>query len=266
MIIHGRRYRTEDGPHVFGVVNLSPDSPNQDSIALDAHAAVDRARLLVRDGASIIDVGAQSSYFDAQLLSADEEAAKLLPALRALKHEGFTVSVDTFRAEVAEAAIAAGADVLNDSEGFQDAAMADTLSKWGGPVILPFISGPNPHRPVPFNFIDPMSDILPFLTKAAARAAAAGLRDVLIDPGTGYRYRGVGAAEKERYQLKVYAALPQLRQLGHPLLVALPRKEDPARTLELVRLITRHADFVRAHDPKILAEAAGRATVPGGEG
>lgn len=258
MIIGGRSFDPGARPHIIGVVNLSPESPNQDSIASDAGAAVKRARWLEEQGAEIIDAGAQSSYFDAPLLPPAEETARLLPAIHALKAAGFLVSADTFRAEVAEAAINAGADLLNDSEGLQDPAMIDVLGRWRGPVIVPFISGINPHDPTPFNFEDPMSDIAPFLEAAIERAHAAGLHDLILDPGTGYRYRDVTPEEKERYQVKVYEALPQLRQLGHPILVALPRKDDPNRTLELVRRIARHADFVRAHDPSILAVAAKR--------
>jgi dihydropteroate synthase len=253
--IGGRCFETAARPHIIGVVNLSPESPNQDSIAADAKAAVARARHLAGLGAEIIDVGAQSSYFAAPLLPIDEEVARLLPAIRALKTAGFIVSADTFRADVASSAIEAGADLINDSDGFQDPAMVDVLSCWRGPVILPFISGHNPHEPEPFNFGDPMADILPFLRSAVEHAHAAGLHDILLDPGTGYRYRDVSPADKERYQVKVYDALPQLKGLGHPLLVALPRKDDEARTIELVRRIARHAEFVRAHDPAILAAA-----------
>src|SRR5581483_6962622 len=101
-------------------------------------------------------------------------------------------------------------------------------------------------------------DILPFLKSAIQRAHDAGLTRILLDPGTGYRLPGVSPSEKERYQVKVYQALPSLRALGYPLLVALPRKDDRARTIELVRVIARHADFVRAHDPTILHEALAR--------
>jgi len=255
MNIAGRAFDGSKRPYVVGVVNLSPESPNQDSIAADAAAAVERARRLTELGTDLIDVGSQSSWFEAPLLPVDEEIARLLPAVRALKSAGYLVSVDTFRAQAAQAAIDAGADVLNDSDGFQDAAIIAVLSRWGGPVILPFISGPSPHEPIPFNYEDPMADIEPSLRAAVDRAHAAGLHDLILDPGTGYRYRDVSAADKERYQIKVYDALPRLRALGHPLLVALPRKDDPARTLELIRMIAHYAEFVRAHDPTVLRQA-----------
>jgi len=256
MIVNGRSFDAATRPHVLGVVNLSPESPNQDSIAEDSRAALQRAEWLVANGAAIIDVGAQSSYFEAPLLPEDEEIARLTPVIRSLKGAGFTVSADTFRPSVAAEAIAAGADLINDSDGFQQPEMVQTLALWGGPIVLPFISGASPHDPEPFNFDDPMADILPFLRRALDRARSAGLREVILDPGTGYRYPGVSPAAKERYQLKVYRALPELAALGPPLLVALPRKDSLRRTLELVRMIAGHADFVRAHDPTVLSTAA----------
>ena len=265
MMIGGRRFDAGQGPHIVGVINLSPESPNQDSVTSDASAAVARAERLAAAGATVIDLGAQSSFYDAPLLPIDEEIARLLPALKRLKAAGFLVSVDTWRAEVAQAALEAGADLLNDSDGFQDPAMIGVLSAWGGPLILPFVSGASPHDPKPFNFEDPLADIVPFFERAVERACAASLHELILDPGTGYRYPGVSAAEKERYQIKVYAALSQLRaRFGYPLLVALPRKESLERTLELVRMILAGADFVRAHDPAIVARLAPRLAGPRG--
>lgn len=244
-------------PVVVGVVNLSPESPNQDSVVLNPEAAVERSRQLVAAGAAIIDLGAQSSYFDAPILTVEEEIRRLIPALARLKAGGFHVSVDTWRAGVARAAIDAGVDILNDSDGLQDPAMIEVLANWRGPVILPFISGPNPHDPRPFNYVNPLADIIPFLRSAVARAQATGLTRLILDPGTGYRYPDVSPEEKERYQVKVYRGLSRLRKLGFPLLVALPRKDDPRRTMELVRMIVTGADYVRAHDPAVIAAALG---------
>jgi dihydropteroate synthase len=255
MLIGGRVFDETQRPHVVGVVNVSPESPNKDSVASSAAASVTHAEKLAELGAEIIDVGAQSSYFETPLLSTDEEVGRLLPAIRALKDAGFLVSADTFRAEVAAEAIAAGVDLINDSDGFQDEVMCRVLAGWGGPVIIPFISGANPHDPVAFNYEDPLTDIIPFLESAIHRAGELGLRQLLLDPGTGYRYPNVTPHEKERYQVKVYEALPRLHELGFPIFVALPRKDDPERTIELVRQIARHADFVRAHDPTVLAAA-----------
>lgn len=259
----GRTFAAAGRPHIVGVVNLSPESPNKDSIAADAAAAVERARRLTAEGAAVIDVGAQSSHFAAPLLPVEMEIARLDPAIRALKAAGMIVSVDTWRAPVAAAALEAGADLINDSDGFQNPAMIELLGGAGVPVILPFISGGSPHDPAPFTFHDPLASMLPFFERALERAAAAGVREIILDPGTGYVYPRVTPEEKIAYQRLVYARLDRFRALGHPLLVALPRKQDPALTRELVQMIIDNgADFVRAHEPALAAAA--RAGTTGG--
>jgi len=155
IVVGGRQFGAAGRPHIVGVVNLSPESPNKDSIAADVDAAVTRARRLVEQGAAIIDVGAQSSHFSAPLLPESVEIERLVPAVRALKAAGMIVSVDTWREPVARAALDAGADIINDSDGFQDPAMSALLAGADVPIILPFISGASPHDPAPFTFDDP---------------------------------------------------------------------------------------------------------------
>jgi dihydropteroate synthase len=253
----GREFTEAGAPHILGVVNLSPESPNQDSVAHDVVAALVRAQHLVVEGAAIIDVGAQSSHFAAPLLPEDIEIARLLPAIAALKSAGILVSVDTWRVSVARAALDAGVDLINDSDGFQDAAMIELLAAARTPIILPFISGASPHDPQPFGFDDPLQSMLPFFEQALDRAASAGVTQIILDPGTGYVYPQVTACEKAVYQRTVYQNLHRFHEFGHPVLVALPRKEDPAITRELVQMIVDNgADFVRAHQPSLAVVAA----------
>ncbi|MGH2586240.1 MAG: dihydropteroate synthase [Dehalococcoidia bacterium] len=257
--IGGRAFDEADTPHILGVVNLSPESPNQDSIAHDAASALARARRLVAEGAAMIDLGAQSSHFASPILTEAVEIARLTPGVRALKDAGMLVSVDTWRPVVARAALEAGADVINNSDGFQNPAMIDLLAAAGVPIILPFISGASPHDPEPFAFDDPLAAMLPFFERALARATAAGLREIMIDPGTGYVYPQVTAEEKVVYQRVVYANLHRFQEFGYPVLVALPRKPDPALTRELVQMIVDNgADFVRAHEPAPAVHARAR--------
>jgi dihydropteroate synthase len=257
--IGGRLFTDAGAPHIIGVVNLSPESPNTDSVARSAEQAVARGRRLVAEGAAVIDVGAQSSHFASPLLPEEVELARLLPGIRALKQAGLRVSVDTWRPGVARAAVAAGADVINDSDGFQDPAMVDVLSAAKLPIILPFLSGASPHDPTPFTFDDPLASMLPFFEQALDRAAAAGLSALILDPGTGYVYPQVTAEEKVVYQRQVYRQLHRFRALGFPVLVALPRKQDPALTDELVQMIVDNgADFVRAHEPALAVAARQR--------
>lgn len=264
--IGGRQFTEVGAPHIIGVVNLSPESPNQDSVVADVDAAVARARRLLAEGAALIDLGAQSSHFTAPLLPEEVEIARLTPGIAALKAAGMLVSVDTWRAPVARAAIAAGADLINDSDGFQDPAMIELLTAARLPIILPFISGASPHDPVPFTFTDPLASMLPFFERALGRATAAGLTEIVLDPGTGYVYPQVTPDEKLAYQRIVYTNLHRFHEFGRPVLVALPRKQDPALTRELAQVIVDNgADFVRAHDPALAAAArAAKATAPAG--
>jgi dihydropteroate synthase len=254
--IGGQTFPDAYGPTIVGVVNLSPESPNQDAVVPGAAAAVARARALVAAGARIVDVGARSSHFAAPLVSAAEERARLIPAVRALKAAGFLVSVDTWDAETVRAAAAAGADLINDSDGFQDPAVIAAVAESGLPVVIPFLNGPTPRALRPFDTDDPAAVMLPWFEAALARAARVGVREVILDPGTGYAQPHLDTAAKERFQRRVYPQLHRLRALGRPLLVALPRKQSRAVTLELARMIVAAgADFLRAHDPTLAREA-----------
>jgi dihydropteroate synthase len=257
--IGGRLFTDAGAPHILGVINLSPESPNADSIARDAAAAVERARRLMDEGAAIIDVGAQSSHYTAPLLPEQTEIERLLPGIAALKAVGMLLSVDTWRPAVARAAIDAGVDLINDSDGFQDAAMIDVLAGARLPVVLPFIAGTSPHDPAPFSYADPLADMLPFFERALGRARAAGLERLILDPGTGYATPHLTADEKAAMQRLVYRELHRLHEFGYPVLVALPRKADPALTRELVQTIVDNgADFVRAHEPSLAVTARAR--------
>lgn len=258
--IGGAVFGPEGAPHIVGVVNLSPESPNRDSIVASADGAVARARRLVADGAAVIDVGAQSSHFAAPLLPESVEIERLRPTIAALKSAGMLVSVDTWRPAVAHAAIEAGIDILNDSDGFQDPELIELIAASGLPIILPFISGASPHDPVPFDLADPMPALLRFFEGAIERASKRGVTRIILDPGTGYVVPGITPQEKVAYQRIVYARLGEVRALGFPVLVALPRKPDPCLTRELVGMIIANgADWVRAHEPALAVAA--RATL-----
>jgi dihydropteroate synthase len=256
--IGGQEFPVGRRPHLVGVVNLSPESPNKDAIVAGVEGAVARARALAAAGVRIVDIGGQSSHFAAALVSREEECARLLPALAALKAAGFVVSVDTWDADVVRAAAEAGADVINDSDGFQDPAVIEAVAATGLPVIVPFLNGPNPRALRPFNADEPMAVMLPYFEAVLERASRVGVRDIILDPGTGYAQPHLSTEAKEAYQRRVYPNLQRLRALGRPLLVALPRKHHRETTLELARMIVANgADFLRVHDPVLANEAMG---------
>ncbi len=256
MRIGGQDFPPGQGPYIAGVVNLSPESPNQDAVVVDGDAAVMRARALAAGGARLIDIGGQSSHYAAAPVPVAVERARVLGGLAALRDAGFLVSVDTWDAGIVTAAAAAGAHLINDSDGFQDQAVIEAVAAAGLPVIIPFINGPNPRTTRPFDTRDPWTVMLPWFEAALERAARAGVRDIILDPGTGYAQPHLDTAAKEAFQRRVYPGLWRLRALGYPLLVALPRKQERATTVELARMIiAAGADFLRAHDPAIARAA-----------
>ncbi len=255
LVIGGRSFRLGGMPHILGVVNLSPDSPNRDSV-VEPGSLLERAAALTAAGAAIIDVGAQSSHYASTLRPVEEEREIIVDSVRRLKAAGYLVSVDTFRAPVVSAALGAGCDIINNSEGLQSREMLEALRGARIPVVVPFVGGADPRRMRRFDLEHPVDAILNYLEAAIRRATSAGITNLLLDPGTGYVYPDVTPIEKERYQERVYEALPRIRALGYPLLVAVPRKPDRARTLDLARrIVAGGADFLRAHDPALAREA-----------
>jgi dihydropteroate synthase len=255
--IGDEEFRHCERPHAVGIVNLSPESPNADSVALTPADAVARARWLVACGARVIDVGARSSSYKAPDVSWRVEVARLVPAVEALKEEGFLVSIDTWSPRVARAGASAGADMINGSDGFQDPEMIAVVGESSLPVVIPFLNGPNPRDHRPIDMTDPVAAMLPWFESALERAERAGVTDVLLDPGVGYQQPGTTEAKRVRLQRRVFSELHRLRSLGRPLFAAVMRKTTPALTVELAAAaITSGVDFLRAHDPEVIWEAA----------
>lgn len=256
MRIGGRELIEGGQPLIVGVLNISPESPNTDSVVAGPAQAVERARSLCERGAAIIDVGARSSNFAAQDVSWREERRRLVPVVETLVATGFTVSVDTWDPRVMHAATAAGAHLINDAEGLQGEAVIAAVAEAGLPVVVPFVNGPDPRRLAPIDSSDPIAQMLPWFEAALERAHRAGIENVILDPGTGFARRGLGHTAHDRLQRRVHAELHRLRVLGRPLFVAVPRRTRSQDTLELAQeLVCSRADFLRAHDPELVARA-----------
>ena len=257
MRIGGECFSAGDGPYVVGIVNLSPESTNKASVVEGAAGAVARARKLREAGARIIDVGAQSSHYAARMVSWRDERDRLVPAVTALKESGFIVSVDSWDARVVSAAVAAGADLVNDSDGFQSPAMITVVAEARLPVVIPFLTGPDPRAQTPLSVSDPVTAMLLWFDRTLERVMRAGLPDVVLDPGLGYAQRGVSQAERDALQRRMFSDLGRLRALGHPVLAPVFRKPERAFTLELLGMaLAAGVDFLRTHDPALVFEAA----------
>ncbi len=262
---------------IMGVVNVTPDSFSDGGLYVDAEKAVVRAEQLLDEGATIIDIGGESTRPGAtEAVSEEEERRRVLPVIRDLKRRrpNAVVSVDTYKASVARAAVELGAEVVNDVSGFRwdpDSKMAKTLAELKVGAVLMHSRG----RPEEWRSLLPIGDAVLMvkrdLRQWAEAATLAGIkRDRLVlDPGFGF-----GKRFDENYPLLAHFA--ELQQMGFPLLAGVSRKSFIGRTLardgqdkdaevnerlygtlaaESV-LILKGAHIIRTHDVRAAVEAA----------
>lgn len=236
--------------HLFGVVNASPDSLHADSIVTTPAEAVARARRLIADGADSIDVGGQGSTDIAEVVDWRVEWDRLEHVIPALAALGVDVSVDTWRPEVATRALSAGATVLNAADGMQLDAMWEVAAEHAVPIVVPFLSGPDP-RSMTLVAHDPVGTITDFFAARLAQADRYGVRErCILDPGTGFAPPNWPWEERYIYQREVYTRLGELRRFGLPLYVALPWKRT-AQHDELLEIVVRQQpEYGRVHYPE----------------
>ena len=243
----------------MAILNLTPDSFSGDGLAGSADAPLAAALHAVADGADILDLGAESTRPGHVPISADEELARLLPALAAIRaHATVLISVDTSKAAVAAAAIAAGANLVNDVRGFTaDPEMAAVVAAAGTPAVVMHDVSPEPG-------VDLMTSILRELARRLDRAVAAGVAwdRLIVDPGFGF-------GKDWRQNLELLRRLEELRALGRPILTGTSRKSTIGRVLGLPEndrlegtaatvslAIANGADIVRVHDVRAMARVA----------
>jgi len=257
---------------VMGVLNVTPDSFSDGRQFLDAGAAVRHALALERAGADILDIGGESTRPGSRGISAREELARVLPVLARLRGRlSIPISIDTQKAEVAAAAIAAGAEIINDVSGLRsDPHLGKVAHRYGVPMVLMHMRGtPRTMQHGPFAR-DVVRDVTRGLRQALARARSAGLakKQVILDPGIGF-----GKSFAQNFEL--LARLPELASLGCPLLVGPSRKtfigaalappgHPPLRPADrvwgtsatVVVAILGGAHIVRVHDVAQMAQVA----------
>ncbi len=223
--------RTLDlGEHTLamGVLNLTPDSFSDGGLYANADRAIARALVMEQAGADLIDIGGESTRPGSEGLPAEEELRRVLPVLEGLRFKlRIPISIDTQKAKVAEAAAAAGAEIVNDISGLRaDPGIAEVARKHKLPLILMHIRGtPRTMQTRPFAR-DVLRDVAAGLRAAIARAAKEGVprSQLILDPGIGF-----GKNFQQNYEL--LARLPELARLGCPLLVGTSRKTFLGATL-----------------------------------
>ena len=214
---------------VMGVLNVTPDSFSDGGLFLDTDTAVARALEIERAGADVLDIGAESTRPGSTGISADEELGRVLPVLEKLRGKiKIPISIDTSKSEVAEAAAAAGAEILNDVTALRnDPRIADVARGRQLPLILMHMRGePRTMQKGPFAK-DVVRDVLAGLRRSIALARRTGVSksQIIIDPGIGF-----GKSYPQNFEL--LARLPELSGLGFPLLIGTSRKSFISRTVQ----------------------------------
>jgi dihydropteroate synthase len=232
---------------VMGVLNITPDSFSDGGRYLDSQAAIARALELERDGADLLDIGGESTRPGAAPIRAKEELRRILPVLKVLRGKlRIPISVDTHKAEVAEAAIAAGAEIVNDVSALRmDPRVAEIARRARVPMILMHMRGtPRTMQRGPFAR-DVIRDVIAGLRDAMARARSAGLANsqLLLDPGVGF-------GKKHEQNFEILARLPELARLGCPIVVGTSRKSF------LGKAMARPGDPAAPSDERLLGTAA----------
>ncbi|MFD7826788.1 dihydropteroate synthase [Kitasatospora sp. NPDC059803] len=205
---------------VMGVVNVTPDSFSDGGRWLDPGRAVDRGLLLAEQGADIVDVGGESTRPGATRVSEEEELRRVLPVVRSLTDKGVLVSIDTMRARVAEAAVEAGARIINDvSGGRADAGMIGAAARSGVPFVVMHWRGQSAHMDELAAYEDVATEVIREVARQMDTVVAAGVdpSQVIVDPGLGF-------AKRRQDDWALLASLDAWRVLGRPLLVAASRK------------------------------------------
>lgn len=245
--------------HIMGILNVTPDSFSDGGSYTKIEKAVEQAVKMEQQGADIIDIGGESTRPDHDPISAEEEIARVLPVIKAVKQAvNIPISIDTYKAETARKAVEAGADIINDVWGAKrDPEIALVAAKYNVPIILM-------HNRKEDNYQSLIDDMIQDLNESIDIAIRAGVpkENIIIDPGIGF-------AKDAKENLIVMNNLERFTKLGYPLLLATSRKRFIGNVLDLPAVerdngtgattclgIAKGAHMVRVHNVKVNVEMA----------
>lgn len=251
---------------IMGILNVTPDSFSDGGRYFCAEKAVDHALKMAESGADIIDIGGESTRPGAEAVPRDEELSRVIPVIEALrKKSGVLISIDTYKSEIAEAALEAGADIINDISGGRfDAGMKNAAAKSGVPVVLMHIKGTPKDMQEDPAYADVVGEIKSSLGVSVNAFVSAGLprSQIIIDPGIGF-------GKSTEHNLTIMSRLDELGELGCPILVGVSRKSVIGNVLGLAadgRIfgtaalvaanIMKGAHIVRVHDVAEMRQVA----------
>ena len=241
---------------IMGVLNVTPDSFSDGGRHQTCEAALHHAHRLIAEGAAILDIGGESTRPGAEPVSAAEELRRVIPVLETLRRETTVrLSIDTMKSEVAESALRAGATLINDVTGLRDPAMMAAAARHNAGVVIMHMRGaPQTMRGLT-DYADVVAEVKEYLAAQAAAARAAGIAEIILDPGIGF-------AKTAAQSFTLVRRLGEFEELGYPILIGPSRKsflsaipgmeraEDRLEgTLAAVAIGVLHgASIIRAHD------------------
>jgi dihydropteroate synthase len=245
------------GPVLMGIVNVTPDSFSDGGKYLATSQAVEHALQLIDEGAGILDIGGESTRPGAAAVPTEEELSRVVPVIAAIVRETqVPISIDTYKPEVAQAALDAGATIINDITGLTNPKMTQLAARTGAPTIIMHMQGkPQTMQDAP-HYDDVMADVLTWLDQACQRAIEAGVRpeQIIIDPGVGF-------GKTVEHNLEILARSSDFLRLGYPLLIGASRKSVVGKVLNLpvtdrmegtaatvAVSVQEGADIIRVHD------------------
>ena len=260
MKIGNKEFKIGERTYIMGILNFTPDSFSDGGIFNNIDVAIEHVKKMIDDGADIIDVGGESTRPGYTLISDEEEISRVVPVIKAIKENlDIPISIDTYKAKVAEKALEAGADLINDIWGFKkEKDMAKVAAKYNVPCCLM-------HNRDNEEYKNLMEDILNDLRESIKIAKEAGVKDenIILDPGIGF-------AKTYEQNLETMNNLERFKELGYPILLGTSRKRMIGYALDLpveervegtvattvIGIMKDACDFVRVHDVLENARAA----------
>jgi dihydropteroate synthase len=261
--LRGRLF-TAERPLIMGILNATPDSFHADSRTTDIDIALQMVDDMIREGVDMVDVGGQSTRPGSSSIGSDAEKIRVVPLIREIRrhYPVLPISIDTYHASVASAAMDEGADLINDISGGElDPAILTVAGKFSVPFICTHMQGRPENMQANPHYEDVLSEVMSFFRRKQRECEAAGIRDLILDPGFGF-----GKTLAHNYAL--LSGIDVLKALGHPLLVGVSRKSmiremlgvttaealNGTTVLHTISLM-KGADILRVHDVREAREA-----------
>ncbi len=250
--------------YVMGILNVTPDSFSDGGMFLDTEKAVKRGLEMAEEGADFIDVGGESTRPGAEVVTFDEELKRVIPVIsRLAKAIQIPISIDTYKSEVANLALDAGASIVNDISGLHyDQRIADVVAKHKASIVVMHIKGTPKTMQMNPEYQNVIEDICTYLQEGIQLAEDKGIERIIVDPGIGF-------GKRIEHNLEIIKHLQEFKRFGYPVLVGLSRKSFIGKIMDLPtdqRLegtaaavavaVMNGANIVRVHDVKKMKRVA----------